>query len=368
MAREFALRSEVNERDGNEDSHAVFTITPGLGEPPIIFFSIADGMGGYSHGKDVSREVLSQVSQSLFRQLVTERSINSSVYCDGKVGVEDLRRVMLDAIAGADSYVRRMAERSGWGKAGSTVVLAAVIGNSVVAANLGDSPLYHLDAERSQLRKVTTDHTVAAVLLKAGMISPEMARVHEGRGRLEFYVGGSSLPSESPVYDFQLRHGDILLLCTDGVSSALTDSQIETILSDCGGDLEEMAGRLIQSSRDEGETDNQTLIIWQYRGTDKALESAVRSAPEAELRSASGTGTVEPRTDDPFTEYGSLTGPSIATAEGDSLSTDSGSTDRTGVDESPGEGSPSTAEATATSGNSSLVRTEDRPGNDSEAR
>lgn len=122
----------------------------------------------------------------------------------------------MSALEQANAHVRRMVEANKWGKAGSTVVVAAIPGDAAVVANLGGSPLFPYQARSGQLREVTEDHTVAGVLLRAGMITPEMARYHEGRSRLEFYLGGANLVEEELREKHYLRYvDDFVVLSND---------------------------------------------------------------------------------------------------------------------------------------------------------
>lgn len=266
----FAVRSDQNGREENEDSFHLFALAPATGEPPVTFLSVADGMGGHEHGAEVSSEALRKVSLALFEELVVIPSLNSleafppfGRAAHNSFTPENLKRKLLSALAQANAHVRLMVERQGWTKAGSTAVVAAVNGRDVTAANLGDSPLFHYRAREGRLVQVTDDHTVAGVLMRAGVITPEMARVHEGRSRLEFYLGAETMPRDEPVHHFLAEPGDLLLLCSDGISGALTREQIESVLRETNGDLEEAAERLVTSAQAEGETDNQTLILWQ---------------------------------------------------------------------------------------------------------
>lgn len=260
--------SETNQRENNEDSFQVLTLTPALGEPPVVVLGVADGMGGHAYGEHVSREALRKVSLSLFEQLIVEPSINR-LETLAPLDKEKLSQALLSALEQANAHVRRMVEANKWGKAGSTIVVAAILHDTAVVTNLGDSPLFHYEASSGQLRKVTEDHTVTGVLLRAGMITPEMARYHEGRSRLEFYLGGANFPGEAPVHHIALATGDLLLLCTDGVTGSLLPEQVAEIVANSGDDLTGMAQRLIQASCEAGETDNQTLILWRHHGKEQ---------------------------------------------------------------------------------------------------
>jgi len=261
---QYLVRSETNQRENNEDSFQIFSLLPALGQSPIVVLAVADGMGGHAYGEHVSREALRKISLSLFEQLTVEPSINR-LEALLPVDAETLSQALINALEQANAHVRRMVEANKWGKAGSTIVVATVLDDVAVVANLGDSPLFHYQASTGQLHKVTEDHTVAGVLLQAGMITPEMARYHEGRGRLEFYLGCPELPREAPAHQVALASRDLLLLCTDGVTGSLSHEQIAEILSDPNGDLDGMAERLIQASLEAGETDNQTLILWRHQ-------------------------------------------------------------------------------------------------------
>lgn len=263
-----AVRSDQNGRDNNEDSFQVFQLSCAPGQPPLTVFAVADGMGGHEHGEDVSREALLTLSAWLFDELVGRPSVNRPTFRTPTAPppAETIARALVRGMGRASERVRQMVKKNGWSKAGSTVVVAVVSpSGETVAANLGDSPLFLFRAAEGRLSQVTHDHTVAGVLMRAGMITPEMARVHEGRSRLEFYLGVERLPEEDPVHLFRLEQGDLLLLCSDGVSGALAPAEIEEVLRRAGPhELERAAERLIAQARAAGETDNQTLILWRF--------------------------------------------------------------------------------------------------------
>lgn len=281
--RKYTMRSEINQRENNEDSFHVFDLVLTPGHPGVTILAIADGMGGHAHGEDVSREALRRVCQVLFDQLLVDRSINLlALPCpiDGKT----LLPVVFNALQQADAHVRRMVEVNHWGKAGSTLVMAIVLEDSALVANLGDSPLFHYQHEDGRLTQITEDHTVAGALLRGGLISPEMAQVHEGKSRLEFFVGSGQFPKEPPLHHITLSPGDMLLLCSDGVSGSLGHAQIAQILTESYGDLERQADNLLKAALGTGETDNQTLILWQHPtcGSEAINRSTTMPLPSTE--------------------------------------------------------------------------------------
>jgi protein phosphatase len=289
----YFVRTDQNQRENNEDSFLVFSLQPDVGSPPLVLLAVADGMGGFAHGEDVSSEALRKISHALFECWVVGRRLNHSAPCTALPDVADLSAGLMEAIREANAHVRRMVEKGGWGKSGSTVVAAAIAGDALVAANLGDSPLFHYEARTTTLHKVTEDHTVAGVLLQAGLITPEMARFHEGRSRLEFYIGGANLPRQDPVQVRHLHAGDILLLCSDGVSGPLREEEIRAVLGSPHRNLEQMAEQLLELSRATGETDNQTLILWQQPG-DPPAALTVRLTAEQVAAALAETQPAEP--------------------------------------------------------------------------
>ncbi len=223
--------SDTNQRENNEDSFQVITLNPTMSQR-IPVLCIADGMGGHEHGELVSREALKRLSASLFDSLTIARSLNSALEEVTPVTPEEMGEAIADGIYLANERICRIVEQNHWQLAGSTLVTAAILGDTVITSNLGDSPLFHYQAASKQVRKVTDDHTVAGILYKVGMISSEMARHHEGRNRLQYFIGYSDLPQEViPIHTFSIDPEDILLLCSDGVSGSLSLEEITMTFS-----------------------------------------------------------------------------------------------------------------------------------------
>lgn len=272
----YVVRGEQNQRDDNEDSFQVLTLGGRPETPPLILLAVADGMGGHAYGEHASRETLRKLSLALFEQLVLEPGLNRPD--PSAPDVETVAAALRNAFEQASAHVRRMAEANHWGRAGSTVVAAVTWGDTAVVANLGDSPLFHYQARAGSLVQATEDHSVAGTLLRGGLISPAMARVHEGRSRLEFYVGCRELPRQVPIRQLTLEPGDLLLLCSDGVSAPLAEEKIAAILAAANGDLAGAADRLLAAALAAGETDNQTLVLWRHAGGPR--KSMGSEAPE----------------------------------------------------------------------------------------
>lgn len=259
----WAIRYEINEREENEDSFLFYELFIPTSQEKLRILAVADGMGGHVHGEDISRHVLYTINELLFEQFVLTPNLNvlqpSFALNDKTVG-----NILWQALEVTNARLRKLVQANGWGKAGSTIVIALIWGDILIVANLGDSPLFLYKSQSGKLEKMTEDHTVAGALVRQNMLSPEMARFHEGRSRLEFHVGSERLPKERPVRKCTLTPGDLVLLCSDGISGALTAEQLEKTFRSAQENLETLADNLIQNSLETGETDNQTLLLWRY--------------------------------------------------------------------------------------------------------
>lgn len=260
---DWVVRSEVNRREQNEDSFQVYELLTPAAPGGLKVLAIADGMGGHVYGEQVSREVLRTASRALFEQCVVIPTLNE-LAAPFTLDTQKISDILWHLLEEANARVQRMVRSNKWGKAGSTLVIAVILNNTLIAANLGDSPLFLYRRGSKSLKKITEDHTVAGVLVRKKMITPDMARFHEGRSRLEFFVGAETLPKHPPVYQCSLSPGDLVLLCSDGISGSLTLDQLENQLSAASTDLETTATHLIEAALQAQETDNQTLILWRY--------------------------------------------------------------------------------------------------------
>jgi protein phosphatase len=265
----YACLSEINGRDENEDSYLVAEFTPFGAGTPLSVLAVADGMGGYEHGAQISREVLRHVGLSLFQQLAVEPALNGPAP-GADFGPVHLATALQEAALFADARVRHLIDTNNWGKAGAALVIATIYEDEVVALNLGDSPLFHYERASRTLRQLTQDHTVAEALMRGGLITPEMAHYHRDRSKLEFYVGGGAMPQPPPVHYCHLEQNDLLLLCSDGVSNLLSLERMNELLNRMGGALESTQGlanaaeTLREAALSAGESDNQTIILWRY--------------------------------------------------------------------------------------------------------
>jgi PPM family protein phosphatase len=226
-------------RKVNEDSFLV--------APPV--FVVADGMGGHEGGDVASRIVVEE-----FARLVEEGY-------DPRRGAEHVADTIARAQARIVEYGDgQRADQPRW-HAGTTAVVAVLVDDEGTTkwllANLGDSRIYRFTDGR--LDQVSVDHSVVQELVDAGQITAEQATVHPER-----HVITRALGSPEGVHpDFfllPLPAVERLLLCSDGISGMITDSDIAAILASVP-DPRDAADALVRAALDAGGRDNATAVV-----------------------------------------------------------------------------------------------------------
>ncbi len=156
----YYARTEINQRATNEDHYNVFGVSLKRAKPGqqcgVKILVVADGMGGHEHGEDVSRQAVLKIEDFLKKTLTSDlHDLNKPAH---------LKAELLNAIKSANTLVQRMRQANGWAEAGSTIVVAGICENTVVAANLGDSPMMHFTHRTKDLLRVTQDHSVPGIV------------------------------------------------------------------------------------------------------------------------------------------------------------------------------------------------------------
>ena len=141
---------------------------------------------------------------------------------------------------------------------GTTFVAASINNGRLLAANVGDSRLYVLHAP-SRIRQITVDHSLVEEMVRAGKIDRETARSLPDKNIITRAIGAE----DTLTVDFfrqDLTEGDILLLCSDGLTNMLTDEEIARIVFSFRK-LEDAADRLIYEANMAGGKDNISAIL-----------------------------------------------------------------------------------------------------------
>jgi len=221
-------------RDHNEDS--VWPVGSGSAGDPLIV-AVADGMGGAAGG-----EVASSVG--------LETALG--------VGGNPMIRVQAANLAVLDT-AREQPRLTGMG---TTMTLARLEDGRYEIAHVGDSRAYLLRA--GELSQLTRDHSFVADMVAEGRLTPEEAERHPYRSVLTRVVGiDPDLEVDRVTGD--LKEGDVLLLCSDGLSGMMPDSDVATIL-EAADDPGEAAGRLTAAANAAGGLDNITVVVVKVSG------------------------------------------------------------------------------------------------------
>jgi protein phosphatase len=228
------------ERENNEDAWGAL---PGEG---LAF--VSDGMGGEAAGELASRRVVEWLPSLLAEHLgPTEASDPHAV----KAAVADAVRTL--------NY-RIRAEASGLGgvaRMGATLTMVLFVERHAYVAHVGDSRAYLLRDGR--LRRLTRDHSVVGTLVERGIITPEQAANHPMRGQLVRYVGmgGDAGPDVAAICP---QGGDLILLCTDGLTAEVGDAQIREMILGADG-MAEACHALVDAANRAGGFDNTTVML-----------------------------------------------------------------------------------------------------------
>ena len=141
---------------------------------------------------------------------------------------------------------------------GATVTAALVMDGQAFIANVGDSRTYLL--RDGKLQRVTRDHSLVARLVEAEQIQPEDVYDHPSRNLIYRSLGAGHAEVEVDIFDEQLRAGDALLLCSDGLWEMIPDPQLQTIINE-SDDIEQACATLIKVANENGGEDNITAVL-----------------------------------------------------------------------------------------------------------
>lgn len=241
-------------RSLNEDR--VLTLSPPLTALPkgeiLALFAVADGIGGCEGGEIAGDLALGAMSEGISEALAGSASEEHSAGRD-QAG---LRTALTEGVRKANRMVFDHSQATG-SDMGTTMVAALVSGNCVHIANVGDSRAYLL--KEGDLSQVTTDHSLVASLVLAGLITHDEVYTHPQRNIITRSVGmGPGL--EVDLYTEELCPGSTLLLCSDGLWEMVKEDQMKSILlqSPCS---QVACDQLVEAANQNGGVDNISVIV-----------------------------------------------------------------------------------------------------------
>ena len=221
-------------RETNEDSY--------ICAPPNLFI-VADGMGGHVAGEIASKLAVTTVNDYIQKN-------------GGKISPE---LILNQAITQANTSVYQMAQsKEDFNGMGTTITAVYIEETTIYWGHVGDSRIYLL--RNGNLCQVTSDHSLVWELVQSGNITKEEAHVHPKRNMLTRAVGTSCLITiDTGIIAW--KPGDIVLMCTDGLTNMVSEQDICALMQCEERDSESILKQLIVQAKDAGGFDNITAIL-----------------------------------------------------------------------------------------------------------
>ena len=211
----------------------------------VHVLAVCDGMGGQADGDVAAMIGVSTISDYSDSLRQSEDSRNAS---------RTARRMLREA----NGRILERCKESGK-KMGSTVSMLVVANQYVYACNLGDSEIYH--KTQYGIERLSKPQTFAQELVDMGAISEDQASRSYIRNQLSQYLGMENVRGLKPNENYTtIRNGDMLLICSDGVSDVLPNHSIYAMLSS-GRPVRDIADALIEKALRKGSGDNLTVVI-----------------------------------------------------------------------------------------------------------
>jgi len=253
-ARAVGLSDVGRARTHNEDCFGI--------DPDHRMYVVADGMGGHNHG-----EVASRIAVNAIQEFVEQTAENDTTWpfvYDARLQRHSNR--LKTAIRMAHDKVLRAIRHDGsLIGMGTTVVGFLLKGRTAAVAHVGDSRAYRL--REGKLELLTQDHTWVNEQVVAGYLSPEQARAHPLKNVVTRALGGES-EVVVDVREVEVMSGDVYILCSDGLTTMLSDDEIQRRLQDSQA-LEETCRGLVREANAKGGLDNITVVLVQIDSDDE---------------------------------------------------------------------------------------------------
>ncbi|HMM45783.1 MAG TPA: Stp1/IreP family PP2C-type Ser/Thr phosphatase [Candidatus Macondimonas sp.] len=245
---EFCGQSDTGRvRSHNEDSIEI--------DPVSGLAVLADGMGGYNAGEVASKLAVRSVGFLVRQRLARlEPALPPDAVTPTPAGL-----LLKESVQLANQRILKTAStRAEYRGMGTTVVAALFMGDRVHVAHVGDSRLYRFRDD--QLHRLTTDHSLKEELVARGMFSAEEVR-RLGKSNVVTRALGVDAAVDVSLGEHDVRHGDLFLLCSDGLHDVLSEEDILANLRRFMPDLPRLTRALVQAANARGGKDNISVIL-----------------------------------------------------------------------------------------------------------
>jgi serine/threonine protein phosphatase PrpC len=242
-------------RQKNDDSFIVADLNPDA--PPSstrvvcrnegVLLAVADGMGGHAHGDVASTIAIIELTNAMKR-------LKGRTPDRVRRAVEQAHRAVREAAAG----------RSGFARMGTTLTAVHVDGKHAHIAQVGDSRAYLVRA--GKIARLTVDQTMTEMMIEAGLLDESERELSPWTHQLAQAIGQVEKRLTVATSTLDLREGDVLLVCSDGLTNLVPEADIEETVRS-GGPFEETCRHLIDTANLRGGDDNSTVVIAGVRGS-----------------------------------------------------------------------------------------------------
>ncbi len=243
-------------RDHNEDSLLALDLTMENSSHRRSWglYIVADGMGGHAAG-----EVASSLAIRGATEAVLSEYLALTLDVDAGYDQQEARNMVQRAVAQANRFVLDEGRQRG-NDMGSTLTMALVVGDRLTVGNVGDSRTYLL--RDGHLQRISQDHSLVMRLVELGQIREEDIYTHPQRNAVLRSLGDKD-DVEIDVFSERLRHGDALLLCSDGQWEMTHDAEMEQIIAEYD-DPQQACQALIDAANRAGGEDNISAILVRF--------------------------------------------------------------------------------------------------------
>lgn len=220
----------------------------------VILAVVCDGMGGANGGNIAS----ALAAEAFISRIDAFEKDNFEFF---GISSEQINEVLIEAVDAANEAVFvRASENKELEGMGTTLVGVLVTGEHAFAANVGDSRLYRASAD--SVEQISHDHSYVQYLVDLGKLTPEEAKTSRNRNLITRAVG-TEKNVLTDLFEFDINHGDMLLLCSDGLTNYVEPSEILEAAAGLkkDGDIQKTAEYFVNTANERGGSDNITAVL-----------------------------------------------------------------------------------------------------------
>ena len=278
-----ALSHPGQVRELNEDSYGIveeYDISDKAVARKGWLYAVADGMGGHAAGEVASQQAIESLFEHYYAdlELATSKSLQEAV-----------------ARANETIFSRSSGDKAGMG---TTLVAAVIKKDHLWVLNVGDSRSYLV--RPGEITQITHDHSWVGQQVEAGILTEEQARQHIYRNVITRSLGNTPT-IEIDLFEREVKAGDILLLCSDGLTNMVSDKEIAEAFDEAS--LEDAVQRLVNLANARGGPDNITVVAVQLQSSEAAGDMLETKEPEVVVHEAEAADHVVGRLKLPEREW-----------------------------------------------------------------